>query len=116
MYYDSVHIITFLISLIEASLSEPHTGQTASPAMFIHRYLCIVCHSVFPRVLIHWTASILLSVIQFLKCHHVQIIETFLFLHLQWATTSMCTLLVLLGQAELANYSYSELSYVSSVD
>ena len=50
------------------------------------------------------------------KCHHVQIIETALILHLQWATTSMCTLLVLLGQAESAKYSYNynELSYVST--
>ena len=48
---------------------------------------------------------------QFRKCHHVQIIETASILHLQWATTSMCTLL--LGQAKSADYSYSELSYVS---
>ena len=66
-----------------------------------------------PRVLIHWTTSILLSVIQFRKFefHYVQIIETASIFHLQWATTSMCTLLV---QAESANYSYSELSYVSA--
>ena len=78
-----------------------------------------------PRVLIHCTASILLSVIQFRKCHHVQIIETASILHLQWAMTSMCTLLttfdwdtttvlVQLSQAESVNYSYSELSYVSA--
>ena len=60
-----------------------------------------------------------LSVIQFRKFYYVQIIETASIFHLQWATTSMCTLLV---QAESANYSYSELSYVlaklyrSSVD
>ena len=64
-----------------------------------------------PRVQIHWTASILLSVIQFRKCHHIQIIETASILHLQG---SMCTLLVLLGQAESAKCSYSELSYVSA--
>ena len=46
-----------------------HTGQTASPAMFICIYLsmfvCIVRHSVnkCPHVLIHWTASILQCVI-----------------------------------------------------
>ena len=62
-----------------------------------------------PHVLIHWIASILLSVIQFRKCKF-QIIETASILHLQWAPTSMCTLLVQLGQAELANYNYSELS------
>ena len=36
---------------------------------------------------------------QFRKCHHIQIIETNSILHLQWVTTSMCTLLVQLGQA-----------------
>ena len=51
---------------------------------------------------------------QFRKCQHVQIIETTSILYLQWATTSMCTLLVQFGQAESANYSYSELSYVSA--
>ena len=51
---------------------------------------------------------------QFHKCQHVQIIETTSILYLQWATTSMCTLLVQFGQAESANYSYSELSYVSA--
>ena len=99
--------------VIGASLSEPHTGQTASPAMFIYVYiyLCLyrTCTSFrkCPRILIHWTASILLSVIQFRKCHHVQIIETASILHLQWATT------IQLGQAESVNYSYSELSYMS---
>ena len=63
-----------------------------------------------PCVQIHWTALILLSVIQFCKCHHI-IIETASILHLQG---SMCTLLVLLGQAKSANCSYSELSYVSA--
>ena len=84
--------------------------------MFICLYLCLYRMSFrkCPCVLIHWTASILLSIIQFRKCHHVQIIEAASILHLQWATTSMCTLLVLLGQAELANYSYSELSNVSA--
>ena len=52
---------------------EPHTGQTVSPTMFISLYLSIYL-SMFiymyrtsfrmcPLVLIHWTASILLSVI-----------------------------------------------------
>ena len=38
-------------------------------------------------------------------------------LHLQWATMTQdmtTTVLVQLGQAESANYSYSELSYVSA--
>ena len=94
--------------VIGASLSEPHTGQTASPAMFIGAslsephtcqtaspaiYLCIVRHSVnkCPRVLIHWTASILQCVIQFRKCHHVQIIETASILHLWCNETNGCT-------------------------
>ena len=34
-----------------------------------------------PRVLIHWTASILPCIIQFRKCHYVQIVETGLILH-----------------------------------
>ena len=100
-------------AFVGASLSEPHTGQMASPVMFI--YLCRYVSYVIkcPCVLIHWTAaSILLSVIQFRKCHHVQIIETASILHLQWVTTSMCMLLLV--QAELADYSYSELSYVSA--
>ena len=37
-------------TIIGASLSEPHTGQTASPAMYIYIYIyisvCIVRHSV----------------------------------------------------------------------
>ena len=63
----------YLIRLIGASLSEPHTGQMASPAMFICIYLSIyVCmyRTSFrkcPHILIYWTASILLSVIQFRK-------------------------------------------------
>ena len=116
MAYGQLQLMQVLF-IIGASLSEPHTGQTltASPAMFICIYLSIyVCmyRTSFrkcPHVLIHWTASILLSVIQFRKFHYVQIIETASIFHLQWATTSMCTLLV---QAELANYGYSELSYV----
>ena len=84
-------------------------------SMFVYLYtLYRTSFRKFPRVLIHWTASILLSVIQFRKWHHVQIIETASILHLQWAMMSMCTLLVLLGQTELANYSYSKLSYVSA--
>ena len=72
-----------------------------------------------PCVLIHCTASILLSVIQFRKFHHIQIIKTASILHLQWAMmsmcTRMCTLLVLLGQIhESVNYCYSELSYESA--
>ena len=51
---------------------------------------------------------------RFRKRHHVQIIETTSIFYLQWATTSMCTLLIQLGQAESANYSYSELSYMSA--
>ena len=73
--------------VIGASLSEPHTGQTASPAMFICWYISMYRTSFrkCPRILIHWTASILLSVIKFRKYHHVQIIETASILHLQWA-------------------------------
>ena len=52
------------------------------------------------RVLIHWTASILLSVIQFCKFHYVQIIGTASIFHLQWPTTSMCSLCTLLVQAD----------------
>ena len=85
------------------SLSEPHTGQTVSPTMFIYLYICLYCMSFRKCVLIHWTASILLSFIQFCKFHYAQIIETASIFHLQWATTSMCTLLV---QAESDNYSY----------
>ena len=109
-----IHYKLLLLLIIGASLSEPHTGQTASPAMFISMYR--TSFRKCPRILIHWTSSILLSAIQFRKCHHVQIIETPSILHLQWATTSMCTLLVLLGQAtaKSANYSYSELSYMSA--
>ena len=38
-------------------------------------------------------------------------------MHLQWATTTQdttTTVLIHLGQTESANYSYSELSYVSA--
>ena len=50
--------------------------------------VCIILHSVNApppphHVLIHWTASILLCVIQFRKCHYVQIIETGLILHVE---------------------------------
>ena len=79
---------------------------------------------IFCFQLIYWTASILLSVIQFCECYHVQIFGTALILHLQWAMTSMwmllmtqdttTTVLVQLYQAESAIYSYSELSYVSA--
>ena len=34
-----------------------------------------------PHILIYWTASILQCLIQFRKCHHVQIIETGSILH-----------------------------------
>ena len=50
-----------------------------------HIYLYRTSFYKCPRVLIHWTASILLSIIQFRKCHHVQIIEVASILHLQWA-------------------------------
>ena len=94
--------------------------------MFISIYLCLYRTSFrkCPRVLIYWTALILLSVIQFRECYHVQIFGTALILHLQWAMTSMwmllmtqdmtTTVLVQLCQAESAIYSYSELSYVSA--
>ena len=96
------------MAIVGASLSKPHTCQTASPT--IYRTSFRKC----PRVLIHCTASILLSVIQFCKYHHIQIIETISIFYLQWATMSMCTLLIQLGQAKSVNYSYSELSYVSA--
>ena len=89
-------------------------------------YLCLFVYMYrtsfrkYPRILIHWTASILLSVIQFRKFHYVQIIETASILHLQW-TTSMYMLLTThdrqcttTSTAESVNYSYSELSYVSA--
>ena len=62
-------------------------------------YVCLVRHSVnkCPRVLIHWTASILHCIINSVNATHVQIIETASILHLQWAystTTSRCTLLL----------------------
>ena len=79
-----------------------------------------------PRVLIHWTASILLSVIQFRKCNHVQIIET-VSLALAMGddtlpmtpdtTTTTTTVLVQLGQAGSANYTLQvimQLTYASS--
>ena len=74
--------VTWHQCLIGASLSEPHTGQTASLVI----YLSIVRHSVnkCPRVLIHWTSSILQCVINSVKCHYVQIIETTSILHVQW--------------------------------
>ena len=88
--------------IIGASLSESHTCQMASPAIFIYIYIYVyifICMSrtsfrKCPRILIHWTALILQCVImQFRKCHHVQIIETASILHLQWAystTMSVC--------------------------
>ena len=42
------------LELVMASLSEPHTGQTAYPTI----YVCVICHSVNAHVLIHWTALI----------------------------------------------------------
>ena len=53
------------IRFIGASPSEPHTGQTASPTMFIYMYVGIVHHFVnkCSHVLIHWKASILPCVI-----------------------------------------------------
>ena len=47
-------------NLFGASLSEPHTGQTASPAMFIYLYVYRYVSYVIPYF--HWTASILISV------------------------------------------------------
>ena len=84
-------------------------------------YMYLVRHSInkYPCILIHWTGSILLSVIQFRKCHHVQIIETASILHVQCMGDNghvhdMTTVLVQLGQAQLVHYSYSELNYVSA--
>ena len=53
----------------------------------------------------------------FRKCYYVQIIETASIFALAMGDNKhVCTLLVQLGQAdhESANYSYSELSYVSA--
>ena len=89
------------------------------PLQCLYIYMYRTSFRKCPCILIHWTASILLSVIQFRKCHHLQIIQT---VHLP-TSTSMCTLLtthdstavlVQLGQAESVNYSYSELNYVSA--
>ena len=79
----------FCTVLIGASLSKPHTCQTASRDLSIYR----TSFHKWPRILIHWTASILQCVIQFRKCHHVQIIKTAPILHMQWAylTTNGCT-------------------------
>ena len=43
-------------NIIVASLSEPHTDQTASPVIYIYMFVYIVHHSI-PHVLIHWTAA-----------------------------------------------------------
>ena len=53
--------------------------------MYVSVYVCIKRHSVnkCPRALFHWTTLILQCVIQFLKCHQVQIIETSSILHMQ---------------------------------
>ena len=48
-------------------------------------YVSCISHCKFPCVLIHWIASILQCVIQFCKCHHVQITETASILHMQWS-------------------------------
>ena len=77
---------------IGASLSKPHTGQTASPAIYLSTYdLSIVCHSVnkCPRVLIHWTASILQCVINSVSAITFNVIENALILHVQKAYSMM---------------------------
>ena len=52
--------------VIGASLSEPHLSNGTPRDL----YLCLVCHSAnkCPRVLIHWTASILQCVIKYVHC------------------------------------------------
>ena len=96
----------------------PHWSNGVPHDVYIYVYMYRTSFCKRPHVLIHWTASILLSVIQFCKCHHVQIIETASIICTcngrQRACAPMCTLELLLGQAESANYSYSELSCVSA--
>ena len=66
--------------VIGAGMSEPHTCEKVSLwSMYVCMYVCIVFLSVnnCSRVLIHWTASILQCVIQFPKCHQVQMYFNF---------------------------------------
>ena len=86
----------------------------------LYNYVYIMYRTSFrkcPRVLIHWTASFDFAMRnQFRKCHHIQIIETTI-LYLQWATTRHEHVYVAStawSSCESANYSYSELSYVSA--
>ena len=56
----------------------PHLWKGV-PVIYVCMYVCIVFLSVnnCSRVLIHWTASILQCVIQFPKCHQVQMYFNF---------------------------------------
>ena len=70
--------------IVGASLSEPHTGQTASPAIYD---LCIVRHSVnkCPPCSNSLDSFDFACVINSVKCRHIQIIETASILQVQWA-------------------------------
>ena len=71
-----------VVTFIGVSLSEPHTGQTASPAI----YVCL-SHTSFRKSMPPCSNSLSSFDFalrpQFRKCHHVQIIETASILHVQ---------------------------------
>ena len=85
MYFPAVFT---LLTIIGASLSKPHTCQTAYPRSI---YLSMIYRTSFRKCPAFY--SILQCVIQFHKCHHVQIIQIASILHVWWAysTTNECT-------------------------